>query len=110
MIARASRLENQDAIDTTIVVALADPKEARAGVQEVHILPLNPTNKRTSVTYTDQDVKIHRVSKGAPEQTPNLAHDETDFERKSSKPELSCINKENTSLNDKILGFPKEIE
>ncbi|KAI5389888.1 hypothetical protein KIW84_075266 [Lathyrus oleraceus] len=61
------RLENQDAIDTAIVVTLADPKEARAGVQEVHFLPLNPTNKRTSVTYTDQEVKIHRVSKGAPE-------------------------------------------
>lgn len=110
MIARASRLENQNAIDTAIVVTLADPKEACAGVQEVHFLPLNPTNKQTSVTYTDQEVKIHRVSNGAPEQTPNLAHDETDFERKSSKPELSCINEENTSLNDKILGFPKEIE
>ncbi|XP_050897336.1 plasma membrane ATPase 2-like [Lathyrus oleraceus] len=110
MIAQASRLENQDAIDTAIVATLADPKEARAGVEEVHFLPLSPTNKRTSVTYIDQEVKIHRVSKGAPEQTPNLAHNETDFKRKSSKPELSCINEENTSLNDKILGFPKEIE
>ncbi|KAI5388803.1 hypothetical protein KIW84_074459 [Lathyrus oleraceus] len=32
MMARASRLENQDAIDTAIVVTLADPREARAGV------------------------------------------------------------------------------
>ncbi|KAI5420858.1 hypothetical protein KIW84_044623 [Lathyrus oleraceus] len=78
MTARASRLENQDAIDTAIVVTLADPKEAHAGVQEVHFLPLNPTNKQTSVTYTDQEVEMFRVSKGAPEQTPNLAHNETD--------------------------------
>ena len=110
MTAQASRLENQDAIDTVIVGMLADPKEARAGVQEVHFLPLNPTNKRTSLTYTDQEGKMHRVSKGALEQILNLAHNKTDVERKSSKPELSCINEENTSLNDKILGFPKEIE
>ncbi|KAI5381920.1 hypothetical protein KIW84_UN0328 [Lathyrus oleraceus] len=32
MMARASRLENQDAIDTAIVVTLANPREARAGV------------------------------------------------------------------------------
>ncbi|EEE65209.1 hypothetical protein OsJ_20350 [Oryza sativa Japonica Group] len=32
--ARASRVENQDAIDTCIVNMLDDPKEARAGIQE----------------------------------------------------------------------------
>ncbi|KAI5443333.1 hypothetical protein KIW84_012117 [Lathyrus oleraceus] len=32
MMARASRLENQDAIDTAVVVMLADPRESRAGV------------------------------------------------------------------------------
>ncbi|KAI5413814.1 hypothetical protein KIW84_058092 [Lathyrus oleraceus] len=32
MMARASRLENQDAIDTAIVVTLANPREARVGV------------------------------------------------------------------------------
>ncbi|KAK1267076.1 Plasma membrane ATPase 1 [Acorus gramineus] len=68
MAARASRTENQDAIDTAIVGMLADPKEARAGIQEVHFLPFNPTDKRTALTYIDSEGKMHRVSKGAPEQ------------------------------------------
>lgn len=98
MAARASRTENQDAIDTAIVGMLADPKEvycfvegfwnggwyhlgyvvkwlfayiltqARAGIQEVHFLPFNPTDKRTALTYIDGDGKMYRVSKGAPEQ------------------------------------------
>ncbi|GAV76376.1 LOW QUALITY PROTEIN: hypothetical protein CFOL_v3_19851, partial [Cephalotus follicularis] len=67
MAARASRTENQDDIDTAIVGMLADPKEARAGIQEVHFLPFNPTDKRTTLTYIDGDGKMHRVSKGAPE-------------------------------------------
>ncbi|GAV73886.1 hypothetical protein CFOL_v3_17369, partial [Cephalotus follicularis] len=65
MAARASRKENQDAIDTAIVGMLADPNEARAGIQEVHFLPFNPTDKRTTLTYIDCDGKMHRVSKGA---------------------------------------------
>lgn len=102
MAARASRTENQDAIDTAIVGMLADPKEvywslyiiyiyiyilvfvtlvhlfslffllttkkARDGIQEVHFLPFNPTDKRTALTYIDNESKMHRVSKGAPEQ------------------------------------------
>ncbi|GJN09410.1 hypothetical protein PR202_ga27413 [Eleusine coracana subsp. coracana] len=68
MAARASRLENQDAIDFAIVSMLPDPKEARAGIQEVHFLPFNPTDKRTALTYLDAGGKMHRVSKGAPEQ------------------------------------------
>lgn len=42
--------------------------KARAGIQEVHFLPFNPTDKRTALTYIDLDGKMHRVSKGAPEQ------------------------------------------
>ncbi|XP_022868084.1 plasma membrane ATPase 1-like [Olea europaea var. sylvestris] len=61
MAARASRTENQDAIDTAIVGMLADPKEARAGIQELHFLPFNPTDKRTALTYLDRDGKMHRV-------------------------------------------------
>ncbi|KAL2481196.1 ATPase 8 [Abeliophyllum distichum] len=33
--ARASRVENQDAIDASIVNMLSDPKEARAGIKEI---------------------------------------------------------------------------
>lgn len=66
--ARASRTENQDAIDAAIVGMLADPKEARAGVREVHFLPFNPVDKRTALTYIDSAGNWHRASKGAPEQ------------------------------------------
>ncbi|KAK3150366.1 hypothetical protein QOZ80_3AG0232300 [Eleusine coracana subsp. coracana] len=67
--ARASRTENQDAIDTAMVAMLADPMEAREGIEEVHFLPFNPVDKRTALTYIDlSDGTWHRVSKGAPEQ------------------------------------------
>ncbi|KAL5539223.1 hypothetical protein UlMin_044519 [Ulmus minor] len=82
MAARASRLENQDAIDCAIVNMLGDPKEARAGIREVHFLPFNPTDKRTALTYIDAAGKWHRVSKGAPEQILNLAHNKAEIERK----------------------------
>ncbi|XP_023531269.1 ATPase 11, plasma membrane-type-like [Cucurbita pepo subsp. pepo] len=82
MAARASRTENQDAIDTAIVGMLADPKEARAGIQEVHFLPFNPTDKRTALTYLDHEGKMHKVSKGAPEQILNLAYNRLEIERK----------------------------
>ena len=66
--ARASRIENQDAIDASIVNMLGDPKEARAGIKEVHFLPFNPVDKRTAITYIDSNGNWHRLSKGAPEQ------------------------------------------
>ncbi|GAV57160.1 hypothetical protein CFOL_v3_00698 [Cephalotus follicularis] len=82
MTAQASRTENEDAIDTAIVGMLADPKEARAGIQEVHFLPFNPTDKCTALTYIDGDGKIHRVSNGESEQILNLAHNKSDIERR----------------------------
>nr|GEY82463.1 ATPase 9, plasma membrane-type [Tanacetum cinerariifolium] len=72
--ARASRVENQDAIDACIVGMLADPKEARAGITEVHFLPFNPVDKRTAITYIDQNGNWHRVSKGAPEQIVDICN------------------------------------
>ncbi|KAL6320165.1 hypothetical protein AAG906_004674 [Vitis piasezkii] len=73
MAALASRTENQDATDTAIVRMLADPKEARAGIQGVHFPPFNPTDRRTTLTYIDSEGKMRRVSKGASEQILNLA-------------------------------------
>ncbi|CAN8258109.1 unnamed protein product [Cochlearia groenlandica] len=70
--ARASRTENQDAIDASIVNMLGDPKEARAGITEVHFLPFNPVEKRTAITYIDSNGDWHRCSKGAPEQIITL--------------------------------------
>lgn len=54
-------------------------RKARAGIQEVHFLPFNPTDKRTALTYIDHEGKMHRVSKGAPEQVYRFAF-------------LACIN------------------
>ncbi|KAL1548850.1 Plasma membrane ATPase 4 [Salvia divinorum] len=80
--ARASRTENQDAIDAAIVGTLADPKEARAGVREVHFLPFNPVDKRTALTYIDNQGNWHRASKGAPEQILTLCNCREDLKKK----------------------------
>ncbi|XP_072991885.1 plasma membrane ATPase 4-like isoform X2 [Typha latifolia] len=80
--ARASRIENQDAIDASIVNMLADPKEARAGIEEVHFLPFNPVDKRTAITYIDSNGKWHRSSKGAPEQIIELCNLNDDAKKK----------------------------
>ncbi|KAK1413108.1 hypothetical protein QVD17_34874 [Tagetes erecta] len=80
--ARASRVENQDAIDACIVGMLSDPKEARAGITEVHFLPFNPVDKRTAITYIDQNGNWHRVSKGAPEQIVDLCNQKEDEKKK----------------------------
>ncbi|KAL8488948.1 hypothetical protein ACS0TY_024552 [Phlomoides rotata] len=80
--ARASRTENQDAIDAAIVGTLADPKEARAGVREIHFLPFNPVDKRTALTYIDSSGNWHRASKGAPEQILTLCNCKEDLKKK----------------------------
>nr|ASM90209.1 plasma membrane H+ ATPase 1 [Sesuvium portulacastrum] len=80
--ARASRVENQDAIDACMVGMLSDPKEARAGIREVHFLPFNPVDKRTALTYIDASGNWHRVSKGAPEQILDLANCREDVRKK----------------------------
>ncbi|GLU22551.1 hypothetical protein SLE2022_386170 [Rubroshorea leprosula] len=77
--ARASRLENQDAIDAAIVNMLADPKEARANIREVHFLPFNPVDKRTAITYIGSDGIWYRASKGAPEQILNLCQEKNEI-------------------------------
>ncbi|XP_071726822.1 ATPase 8, plasma membrane-type-like [Rutidosis leptorrhynchoides] len=70
--ARASRVENQDAIDASIVKMLDDPREARYGIKEVHFFPFNPVDKRTIITYIDDCGNWHRSCKGAPEQIIEL--------------------------------------
>uniref|UniRef100_A0A2N9IAI7 Plasma membrane ATPase n=1 Tax=Fagus sylvatica TaxID=28930 RepID=A0A2N9IAI7_FAGSY len=81
--ARASRVENQDAIDACIVGMLGDPKEAREGITEVHFLPFNPVEKRTAITYIDSEGNWHRVSKGAPEQIIELCNLREDARKKA---------------------------
>ncbi|KAI8360978.1 hypothetical protein B0O80DRAFT_147094 [Mortierella sp. GBAus27b] len=63
--AYASRVENQDAIDTCVVKSLPDPSLARAGIEQLDFVPFNPTDKRTEITYRRlSDNTVHRVSKG----------------------------------------------
>nr|XP_016449759.1 PREDICTED: ATPase 9, plasma membrane-type-like [Nicotiana tabacum] len=81
--ARASRVENQDAIDACIVNMLNNPKEAREGIQEVHFFPFNPVDKRTAITYIDDSGNWHRASKGAPEQIIELCDLKGDVLRKA---------------------------
>ncbi|KAL9244720.1 hypothetical protein vseg_018463 [Gypsophila vaccaria] len=81
--ARASRVENQDAIDACIVGNLADPKEARAGITEVHFLPFNPVEKRTAITFYDSKGDWYRISKGAPEQIIELCNLAPDVKNKA---------------------------
>nr|ASM90201.1 plasma membrane H+-ATPase 10 [Sesuvium portulacastrum] len=77
--ARASRLENQDAIDAAIVNMLSDPKEARANIKQVHFFPFNPVDKRTAITYIDSDGRWYRASKGAPEQILALCEEKNEI-------------------------------
>uniref|UniRef100_A0A166GR37 P-type H(+)-exporting transporter n=1 Tax=Daucus carota subsp. sativus TaxID=79200 RepID=A0A166GR37_DAUCS len=65
MAARASRLENQDAVDAAIVAMLQDPK-----------------SKSNALTYIDKAGTMHRVSKGAPEQILDLAHNKSNIEKR----------------------------
>ncbi|GKE14847.1 ATPase 9, partial [Tanacetum coccineum] len=46
---------------------------ARAGIIEVHFL-LNQVDKRTTITYINQNGNWHKVSKGAPEQIVELCN------------------------------------
>ncbi|KAK5815787.1 hypothetical protein F5H01DRAFT_342983 [Linnemannia elongata] len=63
--AYASRVENQDAIDTCVVKSLPDPALARQGIEQLDFIPFNPTDKRTQMTYRRlSDNTVHRVSKG----------------------------------------------
>ncbi|KAI1318967.1 plasma membrane H+-ATPase [Mortierella claussenii] len=63
--AYASRIENQDAIDTCVVNSLPEPALARAGIEQLDFIPFNPTDKRTQMTYRRlSDNTVHRVSKG----------------------------------------------
>ncbi|XP_056856727.1 ATPase 7, plasma membrane-type-like, partial [Raphanus sativus] len=82
MAARAARLENQDAIDTAIVSMLSDPKDARAGIKELHFLPFSPANRRTALTFLDGEGNMHRVSKGAPEEILDMAHNKLEIKEK----------------------------
>jgi H+-transporting ATPase len=63
--AYASRTENQDAIDASVVGALDDTSRARAGIKLLDFKPFNPVDKRTEITYREEaSGKLKRVTKG----------------------------------------------
>ncbi|KAF9530294.1 hypothetical protein CPB83DRAFT_905548 [Crepidotus variabilis] len=63
--AYASRTENQDAIDASVVGALGDVGRARAGIKLLDFKPFNPVDKRTEITYREEATgKLKRVTKG----------------------------------------------
>ncbi|EIM89254.1 plasma-membrane proton-e [Stereum hirsutum FP-91666 SS1] len=63
--AYASRTENQDAIDASVVGALGDVDRARAGIKLLDFKPFNPVDKRTEITYREESSgKLKRVTKG----------------------------------------------
>ncbi|KAK7021921.1 hypothetical protein VNI00_017150 [Paramarasmius palmivorus] len=63
--AYASRTENQDAIDASVVQALGDVARARAGIKLLDFKPFNPVDKRTEITYREEATgKLKRVTKG----------------------------------------------
>jgi H+-transporting ATPase len=63
--AYASRTENQDAIDFSVVQAIGDPTRARAGIKLLDFKPFNPVDKRTEITYREEATgKLKRVTKG----------------------------------------------
>jgi H+-transporting ATPase len=63
--AYASRTENQDAIDSSVVQAVGDPNRARAGIKLLDFKPFNPVDKRTEITYLEESTgKLKRVTKG----------------------------------------------
>ncbi|CAA7261133.1 unnamed protein product [Cyclocybe aegerita] len=63
--AYASRTENQDAIDASVVAAIGDASRARAGIKLLDFKPFNPVDKRTEITYREEATgKLKRVTKG----------------------------------------------
>ncbi|KAH9963486.1 plasma-membrane proton-e [Lactifluus volemus] len=63
--AYASRTENQDAIDASVVGALGDTARARAGIKLQDFKPFNPVDKRTEITYREESSgRLKRVTKG----------------------------------------------
>ena len=70
--ALASRAEDQDLIDLTVLGGVKDP--SRQSVYRTHhFMPFDPVHKRTEATVEGPDGRIFKVSKGAPQVIVALA-------------------------------------
>ncbi len=64
--ALASREDNKDPIDLAVLGGLKDDQALR-DYQIVHFQPFDPVNKRTEANVKVEDVKLFKVTKGAPQ-------------------------------------------
>lgn len=109
--ARSSRVENQDAIDYAIVNSLADPADARRGIDELHFLPFDPVGKRTAITYKDhKDGKKYRITKGAPQIILNLAYNKDEIQQEVNEVIDDYANRGFRALGIAIAELPDNIE
>ncbi|KAK7062322.1 hypothetical protein R3P38DRAFT_2834703, partial [Favolaschia claudopus] len=61
----ASRTENQDAVDASVVRALGDASLARMGITLLDFKPFDSNVKRTEITYREEATgRLKRVTKG----------------------------------------------
>lgn len=79
--ALASRIENNDSIDTAVIEALED-RESLANYAVEKFVPFDPTSKRTCATITDKQGRTFMVAKGAPQAIVALAQAGTAIEEK----------------------------
>jgi H+-transporting ATPase len=70
--ALASKVENNDSIDSAVIGALDDPKRLD-DYQPIAFLPFDPVVKRTEATVQDPGGRRFKVTKGAPQVVMDLA-------------------------------------
>jgi H+-transporting ATPase len=71
--AYASRTENQDAVDASVVGAYGDPARARSGIKLLDFKPFNLVNKRTGTTDLEESLgQLNRATKGMTNAIMNL--------------------------------------
>lgn len=70
--ALASRAEDQDPIDLTILSGLKQPQQKNT-YQELHFQPFDPVHKRTEATVKGPDGSVFKTAKGAPQVILSLA-------------------------------------
>ena len=87
--ALASRVEDQDAIDTAIIEAL--PRDFNLEEYIVsNFVPFDPINKRTEAKVADPNGRTYRVSKGAPQVILDLCN-VTDDQRNKAEHTISLF-------------------
>jgi H+-transporting ATPase len=82
--ALASREEDKDMIDLTVISGLKDTQVMNT-YQVVHFQPFDPVHKRTEATIKDSSGKTFKVSKGAPQAIFELATNKSDIQNNLDK-------------------------